>query len=239
MHTQLLYLDDSYLKEFDATVLEVDEVEHGVILDRTVFYPGGGGQPPDTGVLLGREEYKVVGMKRNNALHIIEGPLPKIGEKVHGVIDWKRRYRIMRTHTSVHVLSGVAYQKFGVIITGNQLYEARARVDLSFENMSRELAQRIVDESNRVIESNLPVRWFSITKDEFQRKPELMRVDPHLYEKYDNIRVVEIVNFDIQADGGTHVKSLSEIGRIILEKYESKGRKNKRIYIALEEREKI
>ncbi len=239
MHTQLLYLDDSYLKEFDATVVEVDEVEHGVILDRTAFYLGGGGQPHDTGNLIGKKEYRVIGMKRDNALHIIDGPLPEIGEKVHGIIDWERRYKIMRTHTSVHVLSGVAYQKFGVKITGNQLYEARARVDLSFENMSRELAQRIVEESNKVIASNLSVRWYYITKDEFQRRPELMRVNPRLYEKYDKIRVVEIVNFDIQADGGTHVRSLGEIGKIILEKYESKGRKNKRIYIALEEQEKI
>ena len=233
MTTQLLYLDDSYLREFDATVIEVNQEEHGVILDRTAFYPGGGGQPYDTGILIGEREYKVVEMKRDNALHIIEGSLPEIGEKVHGIIDWERRYRIMRTHTSVHVLSGVAYQKFGVVITGNQLYEARARVDLSFENMSRELAQRIVEESNKVIESNLPVRWYYITKEEFKKRPELMRVNPRLYEKYDRIRVVEIVNFDIQADGGTHVRNLGEIGKIIMEKYESKGRKNKRIYIAL------
>jgi len=232
MRTELLYLDDSYLKEFDAEVIEVQD--NGVLLDRTVFYPGGGGQPFDTGKLFfDGKESRVVDMRRENALHVLEGEIPEKGSCVHGIIDWERRYRIMRAHTAVHVISGVAYQKFGVIITGNQLYEARARMDLSFENMSRELAERIIEESNRVIEEDLEVRWYYISREEFKRRPELMRVNPRLYEKYERIRVVEIVGFDIQADGGTHVKHLKEIGKISLEKYESKGRKNKRIYITL------
>ncbi len=232
MKTELLYLEDSYLREFEAEVMGVDD--EGVFLDKTAFYLGGGGQPCDTGKLIvGDKEYIVIGMRRDDALHIIEGDKPKVGEKVHGIIDWERRYRIMRTHTAVHVMSGVAYQQFGVVITGNQLYEARARLDLSFENMSRELAQKIVEESNRIIEKNLRVKWYYISKEEFKNRPELMRVNPKLYEKYDRIRVVEIEGFDIQADGGTHVKSLKEIGKIELQKYESKGRKNKRIYITL------
>jgi len=232
MRTELLYLEDSYIKEFNATVLEVKD--NGVILDRTAFYIGGGGQPYDTGSLFfGGKECKVVGMRREDALHIIEGPLPSPGEKVHGIIDWDRRYKIMRTHTSVHVISGVAYKDFGVIITGNQLYEGRARIDLSFENMSKDLALQIIEESNKVIEKGLEVRWYYITKEEFERRPELKRVNPRLYEKYERIRVVEIVNFDLQADGGTHVRNIKEIGKIKLDKYESKGRKNKRIYISL------
>ncbi len=232
MSTELLYLDDSYLKEFDARV--VDVVDNGVILDRTAFYPGGGGQPPDTGKLIfDGKESRVVEMRREGVVHLLDGPLPEIGTEVHGIIDWERRHRIMRAHTAVHVVSGVAYQKFGVIITGNQLYEARARLDLSFENMNRELAERIIEESNSVIKRDLPVRWYYISREEFLKRPELMRVNPRLYEKYERIRVVEIVGFDIQADGGTHVKHLAEIGEIKLEKYESKGRKNKRIYITL------
>ncbi len=232
MQTELLYLDDSYLKEFDARVIDVDE--NGVYLDRTAFYLGGGGQPYDSGKLIANgKEYRVVGMRREDALHIIEGEKPDVGTKVHGIIDWERRHRIMRAHTAVHVVSGVAYQQFGVIITGNQLYEARARLDLSFENMSKELALKIIEESNKIIEKNLPVRWYYITKEKFKSRPELMRVNPKLYEKYERIRVVEIEGFDIQADGGTHVKSLKEIGKIELQKYESKGRKNKRIYIVL------
>ncbi|AGB05316.1 putative metal-dependent hydrolase related to alanyl-tRNA synthetase HxxxH domain protein [Aciduliprofundum sp. MAR08-339] len=232
MNTELLYLEDSYLKEFDAKVIGANE--NGVYLDRTAFYLGGGGQPFDTGKLMvDGIEYEVKGMRREDALHIIDGEKPKVGERVHGIIDWERRYRIMRTHTAVHVVSGVAFRQFKVHITGNQLYEARARLDLSFENMSRELAEEIIKESNRVVERGLPVRWYYISKEEFMNRPELMRVNPELYKKYEKIRVVEIVGFDIQADGGTHVKNLKEIGKIELQKYESKGRKNKRIYITL------
>ena len=232
MRTELLYLEDSYLREFEARVIEV--CDEGIYLDRTAFYTGGGGQPCDTGkIIAGDREYEVVGIKREDALHIIEGDKPEVGEKVRGIIDWERRHRIMRTHTAVHVVSGVAYQQFGVVITGNQLYEGRARLDLSFENMSKELALEIIEESNKVVQKDLPVKWYFISKEEFKNRPELMRVNPKLYEKYDKIRVVEIEGFDIQADGGTHVKSLSEIGKIELQKYESKGRKNKRIYIVL------
>ncbi len=232
--TELLYLDDSYLREFTARVLE--RTENGIILDRTAFYPGGGGQPADTGrVLFSGNESRVVGIERGTLVHVIEGQLPDVGVEIKGIIDWDRRHRIMRTHTAVHVISGVAYQKFGVTITGNQLYEGRARVDLSFDNLSRELVEKILEESNAVIEKNLPVRVYYLSRDEFMNRPDLMRVNPKLYEKYEKIRVVEIEGFDAQADGGTHVRRLGEIGRLVLEKYESKGRKNKRIYVRVED----
>lgn len=231
--TDLLYLDDSYLRKFKARVL--DRTERGIILDRTAFYPGGGGQPSDTGRILFRGiESNVIGVERGTLEHVIEGELPDIGEEIEGIIDWERRYRIMRTHTAVHVISGVAYQNFGVKITGNQLYDGRARVDLSFENLSRELVEGIIEESNQVIRRDLKVRVYYLTKEEFMERPDLMRVDPKLYEKYEKIRIVEIENFDAQADGGTHVRSLGEIGKIVLEKYESKGRRNKRIYVRVE-----
>ncbi len=230
--THLLYLEEPYLKEFGARVVEVKD--NRVILDRTSFYIGGGGQPCDTGILrFSSGEARVIDMDRENAAHIIEGDIPKIGEMAHGIIDWDRRYKIMRTHTSVHVISGVAYKNFGVTITGNQLYEGRARLDLSFEHMDKELVLRIIEESNKIIEKDLKVKWYFIAKEEFKERKELMRVSPHLYEKYDRIRVVEIENFDIQADGGTHVRSLKEIGKIEMEKYQSKGKRNKRIYIHL------
>ena len=230
--SNLLYLEDSYLKEFDSMVKYVKD--NKVMLDSTAFYVGGGGQPCDTGILkFSSGESKVVDMDRTDAGHIVEGYIPEVGEMAHGIIDWERRYNIMRTHTAVHVLAGVAYRDFGVTITGNQLYEGRARLDLSFEKIDRELVEGIIEESNKVIEKDLKVRWYFITKEEFKERKELMRVAPHLYEKYDRIRVVEIENFDIQADGGTHVKSLKEIGKIELEKYQSKGKRNKRIYIHL------
>jgi len=229
-----LYLDDSYLKEFEAIVQRVEE--NRVFLSRSAFYPGGGGQPHDTGKLVfSRGECKVVAME--GEAHVIDGPLPEVGEKVKGIIDWERRYRIMRAHTAVHIISGVAYKKFGVIITGNQLYEGSARMDLSFESMSKDLAMKIIEESNRIVEEGLAVKTYYIDREEFKRRKELMRVSPHLYDKYEKIRIVEIVGFDAQADGGTHVKNTKEVGKIILRKYESKGRKNKRIYIDLEDKE--
>ncbi len=231
---ELIYLEDPYIREFEATVVDVRGNE--VFLDRTAFYPGGGGQPADMGILVfPGGEARVISMNRETVGHVTEGELPKKGDKIKGIIDWNRRYRIMRTHTAVHVVSGVAFKNFGVTITGNQLYEGRARLDLSFESMSRELAEKIIEESNRVIESDLRVKWYYISREEFMKNPELMRVNPKLYEKYDKIRVVEIENFDVQADGGTHVRKLSEIGKITMEKYQSKGKNNKRIYIALEE----
>ncbi len=231
---ELLYLEDSYLKEFEAQV--VDSGPYFIFLDRTAFYPGGGGQPADRGVIeFTDKKSKVVDMKRENIAHVIDGELPEVGEKIKGIIDWERRYKIMRTHTAVHVLSGVAYQNFGVKITGNQLYEGRARVDLSFDNLSREIIEKIIEDSNSIINEDLKVKAYYLPKEEFMRTPELMRVNPKLYEKYDKIRIVEIENFDAQADGGTHVLSLREIGKIVLEKYESKGRRNKRIYVRVED----
>ncbi len=229
---ELLYLDDPYLRKFDAVVKEIRGNE--VFLNRTAFYPGGGGQPSDTGRLeFSKGGARLISVDRETHGHVIEGELPEVGEKITGIIDWERRYKIMRTHTAVHVISGVAYKEFGVVITGNQLYEGRARLDLSFEEMSRELAEQIIEKSNEIIKENLEVRWYNISKEEFKNNPALMRVSPELYEKYDKIRVVEIVGFDVQADGGTHVRHLGEIGTITLEKYQSKGKKNKRIYITL------
>lgn len=229
----LLYLDNPYLKDFTATVQKIEE--NVIFLDRTAFYPGGGGQPYDTGrIEFNDTSSSVIKVNRDDFGHVIDGELPSLGEKIKGFINWERRYAIMRTHTAVHVISGVAYNQFGVTITGNQLYEGRARVDLSFENLTRDTVENIIEESNKVINKNLPVKAYYLSKEEFMQRPELMRVNPKLYEKYDKIRVVEIEGFDAQADGGTHVKSLREIGKIVLEKYESKGRKNKRIYVRVE-----
>ena len=231
MLTEPLYLQDPYIREFDAEVMDTDD--HGIYLDRSSFYPGGGGQLCDTGWILGDKKYRVVRMERD-MLHIIEGEKPKIGTRVRGFIDWERRYRIMRLHTALHVISGVTYRRYGRdIITGNQIYEDKARLDLSFENLTRELVENIIEESNRVIEKGYEVRWYYISREEFEERPELMRVDPRLYDRYERIRVVEIVGFDLQADGGTHVRNLREVGKIKMERYKSKGKNKKRIYITL------
>jgi Ser-tRNA(Ala) deacylase AlaX len=226
-----IYLQDAYLREFDATVLACRE--NSVFLDKSAFYPGGGGQPCDTGEIISSAGVARV-IRVESEVHVIDGILPRNNEVVHCILNWERRYKIMRTHTAVHVISGVAYKRFGVTITGNQLYEGSARLDLSFENMSKELAQKIVEESNIVAASGLEVRAYMISREEFSKNPDLMRVNPELYQKYEHIRVVEITGFDAQADGGTHVRNTSEIGKIKFRSYESKGKKNKRIYIDLE-----
>lgn len=166
-------------------------------------------------------------------VHLIDGPKPVPGTEVRGIIDWERRHRVMRAHTALHVIAGVAFEDYGVTITGNQLYEAAARMDLSFENMTRDLAEEIISKANEVISRNLQVMTYYIDRKEFRSRPDLMRVAPHLYEKYERIRIVEIGDFDAQADGGTHVRNTSEIGTVVLTRYQSKGKRNKRIYVEL------
>jgi misacylated tRNA(Ala) deacylase len=226
-----LYLEDQYMKEFDATVVSIDG--QSVTLDRSAFYPGGGGQPADTGRLVWDGGECTVTGSEGDAL-IVEGAPPPASAEVKGIVDWERRHQIMRAHTCLHVIDGIAYKQYNVDITGNQLYPARGRLDLSFDNMTRELAQEIVDMSNEAAARGLPVSTRMITKEEFAQNPELMRVAPYLYEKYDEIRIVEIEGFDVQADGGTHVANTSEIGKMVLAEYKSKGARNKRIYVELE-----
>lgn len=225
-----LYLEDAYLRAFDAGVAEVDGQR--VILERSAFYPGGGGQPHDEGHLEWDSGLcQVVGFEGEALL--VEGTPPPVGATVHGVLDWDRRYRIMRAHTALHVIDGVAYKEYGVDITGNQLYPARGRLDLSFDNMTRGLAEEIIEASNEAARRDYPVRTYYIPKEEFASRPDLMRVASHLYDKFETFRIVEIEGFDMQADGGTHVARTGEIGTIVLSEYKSKGRRNKRIYIDL------
>lgn len=224
-----LYLADHYLKEFDAVVQEVEEDR--VLLDRTAFYPGGGGQPSDTGRLEWDGGSCEVEGKRDRL--ICKGDIPPAGTSVKAALDWERRHQIMRAHTSLHVIDGIAYKEYSVDITGNQLYPARGRLDLSFDNMTRELAEEIIEASNAAAKRGLPVKAYYISKEEFRSRPQLMRVAGHLYDKFEEFRIVEIEGFDMQADGGTHVANTSEIGTMVLSEYKSKGARNKRIYVDL------
>jgi misacylated tRNA(Ala) deacylase len=233
--TEGLYLVDAYLREFDAHVVATHG--DGVLLDRTAFHPDGGGQPADGGLLTagaGRS-WTVLGATESPAgiLHRLEGSPPAVGEAVHGSIDWARRYAYMRYHTCLHILSGVVYHRFGSDITGGQIYLDRARMDLSIPNFDRSVAERIVGEVNRVVEEGHPIEVRFVPRDELVRSPGLVRVDAQLVPEVTELRVIDIRGFDAQADGGTHVRSTAEVGRVTLQKIENKGARNKRLYLTL------
>ncbi len=237
--TELLYMTDSYLREFDATVTATHP--EGVVLDRTAFYPGGGGQPPDTGLLRAPDgtTYRVTGLKRagGQIVHLLEGEArPAVGTPVHGLLDWDRRYLLMRTHTAMHILCGVVWRDYGAQVTGGNMQPGRGRMDFEFERMQKELVQEIEEKINAEVEAARPVRVRILPREEAFQIPDLIRtkinlLPPHIQE----VRVVEIVGLDLQADGGTHVANTREVGRIRIVDYKSKGRINKRLVVALDE----
>ncbi len=238
--TQLLYQTDSYVREFDATVTAVDEANRGVALDRTAFYPGGGGQPADSGTLSsGGETYPVSGMKRANGeyWHTIDGtdPLPGIGEQVHGMIDWERRYKLMRTHTAMHILCGVVFRDYGAQVTGGNMDPLAGRMDFEFETMKQDLVAQIEAAVNKEVAAARPLKVKILPREDAFQIPDLIRTKINLLpEGIQEVRVVEIEGLDLQADGGTHVGNTSEVGKIRVADYKSKGKINKRIYIELE-----
>lgn len=234
--TELLCLRDSYLKAFDATVTVVNG--QAVVLDRTAFYPGGGGQPADTGwVRWGSHESRMAEIrKEGDAIwHLLEAPGPAAGEAVQGILDWNRRYAIMRHHSALHVLVGVVYHLFGALVTGGAIYPERARMDFSLDDLSRERVASIEAEANRVIQEERRILARVVSRAEFEQS-DLTRLARNLLPAdIREVRIVEIEGFDAQADGGTHVANTREIGRLIVTKTENKGKANRRLEIALNE----
>lgn len=233
--TELLYLTDSYRRDFDARILAVED--RNVILDRTAFYPRGGGQMADRGWLTayGRR-YRVINVEKRGALvyHTIEGDLPPVGAPVHGEIDWEHRYRMMRTHTALHVLCGVIYRQYGSQVTGCQMYPDRARMDFTLADLTPERVGEIERLSNEAIQAGYPVRVQFMPRAQANVTPELIRTKINLIPAHvDPVRIVEIVGLDLQADGGTHVANTFEVGGIRIIKTENKGRENRRLEIDL------
>jgi misacylated tRNA(Ala) deacylase len=233
--TEGLYLRDAYLREFDAEVISSADGE--LVLDRTAFYPEGGGQPADRGRLTASpgRTWTVTGVAKSSAgiVHRVEGPMPTVGEAVHGSIDWTTRYAHMRYHTCLHILSGVVYHRFGSDITGGQIYLDRARMDLSIPDFDRGVAEQVVAEINRVVERDLPIVVRFVPREELARNPGLVRVDVQLVPDVEELRVIDIQGFDAQADGGTHLHSTGGVGRVTLQKVENKGSRNKRLYLSV------
>ena len=235
--TDLLFHADSYLKEFEAIVTHA--ADGGVALDRTAFYAGGGGQPSDTGVLeADGREYPVTGIKRSDGrlVHLIEGPVPGESTPVVGRINWDRRYRLMRTHTALHILCGVVWRDYGALVTGGDMRPGEARMDFELEQMSSEFAREIEEKINAEIAAGRDVLVDNLTRQEAEQAPDLIRTKINLLPpNIREVRTIDIHGLDLQADGGTHVANTVEVGRIRVVGHESKGRINKRLRIALED----
>jgi misacylated tRNA(Ala) deacylase len=231
MTTELLFLRDAYLRAFDATVVEVDGSGGRVALDRTAFYATGGGQPHDTGVLAG---VPVTSVKKEGGLvwHALEGPLPAVGDRVHGEVDADRRHRLMRTHTALHVLCGVIWNEYGKAVTGGNMEPLSARMDFEFDPLPEGFGATVERRVNEELAADRPIVVSFLPRDVALADPDLIRTKVNLIpESVTEIRVVDIVGLDKQADGGTHVHRTDEVGRIRVVKTESKGKGNKRIRI--------
>jgi misacylated tRNA(Ala) deacylase len=235
MTTDLLFLRDAYLRSFDATVVGVDPEGRRVALDRTAFYATGGGQPHDTGTLAGlpvtdvRKEGEVVWHALGGA-----GPLPAEGDAVHGDITWERRHQLMRTHTALHVLCGVIWNEWGKAVTGGNMEPLAARMDFEFDPLPEGFGARIEELVNAELAAARPVEVSFLPRGQALGDADLIRTKVNMIPaSVAEIRVVDIVGLDKQADGGTHVATTDEVGRIEVRKTESKGKGNKRIRIAV------
>jgi misacylated tRNA(Ala) deacylase len=238
--TNLLYQTDAYLQEFDAQILSVDSETRAVVLEQTAFYPGGGGQPCDNGTLLiNGVAYTVDKVKKqgDDILHFLAGdaPLPDPTSASHGTLDWVRRYKLMRTHTALHILCGTVFRDYGAQVTGGDMEPLKGRMDFEFETMKGELVREIEAAVNKEVAEARDIRVKILPREEAFQIPDLIRTKINLLpEGIMQVRTVEIVGLDLQADGGTHVQNTNEIGKIRITDYKSKGAINKRIYIEVE-----
>ena len=237
--TILIYQTDSYLSLFDASVTAVDEENRAITLDQTAFYPGGGGQPADSGTLsVENIVYPVKRAKKvsEDVFHFIasEDNLPTIGAAAHGQIDWEYRYKLMRTHTAMHILCGVIFRDYGASVTGGDMQLLKGRMDFEFETMRKELVEEIEQAVNLEVANARSVRVEILPREEAFQIHDLIRTKINLLpEGIEEVRVVEIEGLDLQADGGTHVNITSEVGQIRIVNYKSKGKINKRIYVEI------
>ena len=233
MHTELLYLRDAYLLAFDATVVEARE--QSIALDRTAFYPTGGGQPHDTGQL---GDQSVIDVRKEGDLvwHTLAdaAPVPEVGSSVSGSVDWERRHRLMRTHSALHVLCGVIWNEWRVPVTGGNMEPLSARMDFEFDPLPEGFGPRVEDLVNTELAADRPIEVSFLPRSTAVGDEDLIRTKVNMIpESVSEIRVVDIVGLDKQADGGTHVRSTGEVGRIRVIKLENKGKGNKRVRLEI------
>ncbi len=240
--TDVLCYRDAYARSVEARVVAVEGAESPlIVLDRTVFYPGGGGQPSDRGLLLraadGRSwTVRAARKAGGDVVHELEpgGEPPSVGDLLTADLDWARRHALMRTHTALHALCGVVWRDYGALVTGGNMEPGAGRMDFEFERLSGDLVDEIEAKVNLELEAGRPIRVNVLPREEAFAIPDLIRTKINLLpEGIEEVRTIEIVGLDLQADGGTHVANTSEVGRIRVTGYESKGRINKRIRIEL------
>lgn len=238
--TGLLYYQDAYLREFPAEVVATEPAEQGlrVALDRTAFYPGGGGQPNDEGWLtIAGERVRVTAVKKDGTQlwHMLDGARDVvIGAAVQGELDWERRYKLMRTHTAMHILCGVVWRDYGAQVTGGNMDPGAGRMDFEFASLHKELITEIEARCNAEVVASRDVRTQSLPREQAFAIPDLIRTKINLLPPgISEVRTVEIMGLDLQADGGTHVANTREVGLIKVADYKSKGAINKRIYVEL------
>jgi misacylated tRNA(Ala) deacylase len=241
--TELIYQRDSATRRIDAEVVAIDQDTRSVALDRTIFYPGGGGQPSDEGVLTrvaDGDRWPVVATRKDGAVvwhELADGrPLPQTGDRVQGELDWERRHRIMRMHTALHVLCGVVFRDYGALVTGGNMGPDRARMDFEMDSadFTPERVATIERRANEELSAEREVRVQILPREEAFQIPDLIRTKINLLpEGISEVRTVEIVGLDLQADGGTHVQNTREVGTLRVVGTRSKGKSNKRLEIEL------
>ena len=239
MGTARLELEDATLREWTATVVAGDP-EQGIVLDRSAFYPGGGGQPPDHGVLLwGGVQTRIVGARYADDVWLIpaEGdPLPALGTAVQGAIDDPRRTALMRTHSGLHVLSGVVFRDFGALVTGSNMEPLEGRLDFNLDGIPEGFKESVEDAINAEVDADRAIRAYSLARDEAFAIPDIIRTATNLLPpEIEIVRIVDIDGLDVQADGGTHVASTRQVGRMRVIKVENKGKGFRRIRVALKD----
>jgi Predicted metal-dependent hydrolases related to alanyl-tRNA synthetase HxxxH domain len=238
--TDLLYQTDSYLQKFTAKITAVDPATRAVLLDQTAFYPGGGGQQADSGILtVGGKIYAMPRARKGpeGIWHSLGGEeaLPQVGDEAEGQIDWEHRYQLMRTHTAMHILCGVVFRDYGALVTGGDMEPLKGRMDFEFETLSKELVGVIEEAVNNEVNKAHVVRVEILPREQAFQIPDLIRTKINLLPpEIQVVRIVELVGLDLQADGGTHVHNTSEVGRMRVVDYKSKGKINKRIYVELD-----
>ncbi len=239
--TELLFQTDSYRQHFAAAVTAV--VEGGVVLERTAFYPGGGGQPCDVGTLAsGGQTWAVSSVAKDREtgqlVHFIAGEPPTVGTRVAGQLDWARRYALMRTHTAMHILCGVIWRDYGASVTGGNMEPLLGRMDFEFEQMHKDLVQEIEARINAEVAAARPVRVRILPREEAFLIPDLIRTKINLLPPgIAEVRTVALEGLDLQADGGTHVANTREVGALRIVDYKSKGKINKRLVVEVGEAE--
>ncbi|ADB87568.1 alanyl-tRNA editing protein AlaXM [Saccharolobus islandicus] len=230
--TEELYLKDSYIKEFEGRVVKIEDSY--VMLDKTAFYPGGGGLENDTGFLINErgEKINVIEAKRGEngeILHKIDQNASlNVGDKVIGKINWERRYRMMRLHTASHIVAALAYSKFGALITGGHISPEQAKDDFNVEN--KDTLIELINEANEIVKKGIELKIYFLPREEALMIPAIVKLAGRNPPQIPIWRIVEMPGIDIQADGGPHVNNTKEIGEIVLLKVENKGKGRKRVY---------